>query len=353
MSDTNDFVTHANRKLFEAGDYPDKQFEISAEELAACAGESHVDIDSGHPSATSPLDGKLGYVTNRRVVEENGKAVLRGDVVLPTWLNDVLEAGKSNLSCTWDRAAKALRSVSLVQNPRIPDAVLMSAYAEFAGKRHSDSDLKDMQEMHDITCRQGAQCKPAEMAAPGGKERNLMTVGEMFAKLLGRKPDEQVTPEDLAEFGQNGASERSAVAPDPKVAILEAQLASLRAAGIQKDAIAFAEELVREGRLTPPESGAVIAEFCELAEEDATAPKVVTFSVGDEAKTGTRLDRMKARLMQRPAHQLFERVPGDGEAMFGFRIPDAATPKQASAEERARLLSLTPLGQATLNGKGN
>jgi len=71
------------------------------------------------------------------------------------------------LSCTWDRVTKHLTGLALVLKPRIEDAVLMAAFsaadtvsipADFAGARHSATDKADMQTIHDIAAKQGAEC---------------------------------------------------------------------------------------------------------------------------------------------------------------------------------------------------
>jgi hypothetical protein len=111
--------------LFKAGDYPDKSFAMTAEELAAVpASFVPVQLDLEHMPTV--LDGRLGQVES--VHSPDGGQTLMGHVRLASWLAKALGDAPVKLSCAWDRATKRLQKVSLVRNPRICDAELLAAF---------------------------------------------------------------------------------------------------------------------------------------------------------------------------------------------------------------------------------
>src|SRR5205085_1848082 len=108
------------------------------ENIAAALDFMPFPVDAGHPRVPSPLDGKLGEV--RKLVASEDGWDLYADVALPRWLNDALPPGACKVSLAWNRETKRPERLSLVMDPRIHDAVLMSAFAQFEGRRNSASD---------------------------------------------------------------------------------------------------------------------------------------------------------------------------------------------------------------------
>lgn len=121
-SEDGDMVVRSG-KLFEAGDYPDKNFSLSEEELAvAAAGFEPVKNDLEHRPTI--LDDSLGEVT---AVEARGRELF-GSVKIPRWLDSMLKDKPIKTSLTWDRTTKKIVGNSLVRNPRITDAQLVAAF---------------------------------------------------------------------------------------------------------------------------------------------------------------------------------------------------------------------------------
>lgn len=112
--------------IFRAGQYADKNFEMSPEELLAAANEFEpVPLDVEH--MPSIFDSKLGSLL---AVEPSADGwELYGVAKIPKWLND-LHGGEFPLkvSCTWTRDSKKLSKLALVKNPRVGDAALMAAF---------------------------------------------------------------------------------------------------------------------------------------------------------------------------------------------------------------------------------
>jgi hypothetical protein len=146
-------------KIFEAGNYPDKNFEMTPDELRrAAAAFQPVPIDLEHTPTV--LDGKLGMLEAVRVSSDG--RTLFGTVRLPRWLDDLLKDGERKVSCTWLAATKRLQKLALVMNPRVSDAALMTCFAQRHDTVHGQSLL---QQLHDQTARTGAICLPPPGAA--------------------------------------------------------------------------------------------------------------------------------------------------------------------------------------------
>jgi hypothetical protein len=146
-------------KIFEAGNYPDKNFEMTPDELRrAAAAFQPVPLDLEHTPTV--LDGKLGTLEAVRVSADG--RTLFGTVRLPRWLDDLLKDGERKVSCTWTAATKRLQKLALVMNPRVSDAALMTCFAQRHDTVHGQSLL---QQLHDQTARTGAICLPPPGAA--------------------------------------------------------------------------------------------------------------------------------------------------------------------------------------------
>lgn len=152
-------------KIFEGGDYEDKQFYITPEELAAAAAAfSPVPLDLEHMS--TPLDGKLGEL---RAVEVGADGwSLYGEVALPAVLDDLLEGTGRKVSATWDRGSKTLTGLALVNHPRISDAALMAAFAASSTRHDTYDGQRAIQAAHDLAAKSGALCDPEN---PNGTQR--------------------------------------------------------------------------------------------------------------------------------------------------------------------------------------
>jgi hypothetical protein len=129
-------------KLFQAGDYPDKSFSMTPEEMqrAVESFTDPVELDLEHVDTV--LQGKLGTVAR---IWTDGTSLM-GDVALPAWLDGLLTDGERKVSAEWDRATKTLRRLALVRNPRVPDAALMAAFsadvAAHAASQTADEEMR-------------------------------------------------------------------------------------------------------------------------------------------------------------------------------------------------------------------
>lgn len=160
-------VTRAG-KLWEAGDYPDKDFDMTPEEnwAAVEAFSGPISLDLEH--VPTILSGKLGDLT--QIALSNDGMDIDGTLEIPAWLDKVVGPEPIKVSCTWDRDSKTISGLALVVKPRVSDAAVMSAFAEFAdsqfaGKRHdTPSGQSLLQMMHDDAARAGAKCSRSNTA---------------------------------------------------------------------------------------------------------------------------------------------------------------------------------------------
>lgn len=338
--------------IFRAGNYEDKDFRADPEDLwAATLGFTAVPVDLEHTPTV--LESKLGTL-EKIELSPDGHA-LYGDVRLPKWLDDLLEAGERKVSCTWDRATKRLTGLALVRNPRISDAALMAA---FAGQRHSAADQADMQQIHDIAARQGAACRDANVDE---SERNPMATNDqdlnaqigLFGKFMRWMGNEQPqeAPAATAAFSAPSVTPTPAPAaaqPDPEKEALRAQLAQLRAQQIADRAAAFATEQIAANKALPAQRDAIVAAYSVAAADDAEHGQA-TFGAG---KT-SRVDALAALFTNAPTHALTQQmVPVTaGETVFGNLGRTATADDETrpmDPKHLARLLGMTPEGKAAL-----
>lgn len=112
--------------IFRAGQYSDKGFEMTPEELLTAANEFEpVPLDVEH--IPSIFDSKLGSLLAVEPSDDGWE--LYGVAKIPKWLNDIHgENEPIKVSCTWQRDTKKLNRLALVRNPRVGDAALMAAF---------------------------------------------------------------------------------------------------------------------------------------------------------------------------------------------------------------------------------
>lgn len=112
-------------KLFTTGDYPDKEFSLTPEEMAKAVDVfAPVPIDLQHTNTV--LDGKLGLLES--VEPSDDGTELFGMVAIPTWLDGLIDGSQRAVSTTWDKTTKTLKGLAIVTEARVDDAVMMAAF---------------------------------------------------------------------------------------------------------------------------------------------------------------------------------------------------------------------------------
>lgn len=247
-------------KLFQAGDYPDKNFSITAEEMATAATAFRpVDNDLEHRSTI--LDRKIGQLES---VQARG-AELFGTVVIPKWLNDTLGAEPLKVSLAWDRPTKRIIGNGLVLNPRVSDAQVCAAFARSTGQRRSNT-------------MNWKQRWDAFWSGLNSSEQ---------AEFNANPPVQPVT--------QTQVQTRSA---DPEVAQLRAQLRQRDTARLTDSGARFADDQEKAKKALPGEKKAITALFAVCAQHDARSRStdgndVAVFSDAGEVIDGDALKSLR------------------------------------------------------------
>jgi len=188
-------------EIFTAGNYPDKKFKLTADELPLVVQQfkAPVSLDLDHKTTIQRLDSKLGKLTS--IWHKDDK--IFGRVEIPEWLNNVAckdEEGNDlplQVSCAFG-PDKAIKKLALTDNPRVPTAAVFAAFSaahpdeakevkeelvsvgagELANESQFSSELikelvefakkntqthegqSVLQQVHDILARAGAICNP-------------------------------------------------------------------------------------------------------------------------------------------------------------------------------------------------
>lgn len=237
-------------KIFEAGDYPDKQFSLTADEAAkAVLNFRPVPINLSHTPTV--LDGKLGQLAEV-AFHSDGKTIL-GGASLPKWFDDLLDDDTRKVSCEWDRNEKRVVGLAVTPNPRVNDAVLMAAFSK------TEEPPKETLEM------------PVEL--------NEQEQG-WFKTMLSKFGKEEEPPKEK---------------PAPKAEPQESADAKFYReqfeASLRTRSAAFADELIKEGRLAPADKPKFSALHADLARADLS--QKATFS-----ENGTTTDFSRVELFE-------------------------------------------------------
>lgn len=228
----NDFVVKTGL-IFRAGDYPDKKFQMSPEEIIVAESEfQSAPLDIEHNK--SIFDGKLGELKAIKASEDGNN--LYGAAVIPKWLNDVIGTDPIKVSCTWNRESKKLEKLALVTNPRVSDAALMAAFSKheitqgkpteevvtefltwFAETSDKDQtwDGQDLlQSIHNMAARSGAVCTKAEMSTEDfvskDEAKGIQAIHDLTikkgAKCNFKDSMRSYYSEDISENNKNGVN---------------------------------------------------------------------------------------------------------------------------------------------------
>lgn len=381
-------------KIFEVGDYPDKEFALDeAEADAAIAAFAPVQADYEHRKG--PLDGKLGRLTR---VWREGRSLF-GEVELPDWLDAALADTGRKISLAWSHAPqKRIVGWGWVRTPRVTDATLFAAFSAaestFAGARHNTSDQKAIQQAHDSLhdghdqlLYAGAECNdstvlgyPVRMSASSEaqsprKEHTFMDEMTSWVRSMPQKVRSLLSGESTftGETERTNPSPPTPPAPTPPSAPptppaptppttppavpaeftarmdgLERELKAERDArfadrvsGLAAIARAEIEALISQGKVYPGEVDTLVASFTQDMVDDLVNPKQVTFSAGTETKQANRADLTRASLRARVPHGLTqEAIPVTIVAFGADNRPerkdvDIRTPDGAEAFARS------------------
>lgn len=302
-------------KVFELGNYPDKNFSLDGSEADESIATANAVLNDLEHKETV-LSGKLGHTRN---FSRNGLDVL-ADVCLPTWLDEVLGPEPLKVSLAFDENKRIVGN-ALTLNPRITDAQVSAAFAQFS---------------------QG------DPVVPRTETQENMPANEKELSAFRRF---------LALFSDaaTGVQKEPVDPKDAKIAELEAKLAKVKTtdtfsvededARRIKEAGDIAERYIGEGRAKPAEKAAIVKAFSDAMVSDN--PGVTAFSTDGSVKPGSGVTNLHAIYAARTPDKLAKfsgsasQIPASG----------AADGKGVSQERVDELLRLTDLGQTVIKGR--
>jgi hypothetical protein len=261
--------------IFRAGKYPDKGCEFSSDDLAQFVANFP---EGGVPVMSEHEDSLLGVAMDRhgarlvRIWTENGGSELHGEFRSPGWLDAALEGMRKTVSVGIDFAAKTLREISLVLNPRVVDAAVFalnfSRSPEFAALPSAEQTA-----FRDLA--QGPET-PAPAPARAFQDTSTMNFNQKVKAAVSLLTPEQRAQVGLTDAELDNAANFAAPAPDPR------DVSHARTLGKSER-----EALLREGYAVP--EGPFLALFTEAVKKDGGG--TVTFSQDGDVQTG---DQVKA-----------------------------------------------------------
>jgi len=342
-------------KLFEAGFFPDKNFDLLPDELESAVarwqvagGATPVDIEH----IPTVLSGKLGHVQDVWVGEDG--ISLFGKVAIPTWLDTAMDGEELRVSATWDRTTKDLVGLALVLNPRITDAAVMAAFTTAEQGKHPATQPTQpkagktggsfmgtafdmVKSFLDSAINGGgvtreellAALAPASNGNPAGGAIGtqpqlgappttpagaLPTAGTFATQQQGAIPGVTLPVPTNGQLGieQVVAYAQAAAQQSQANQALQQQMATLQKSYIEQMAVAFADNLIMvKHTAMPNERDAIIAAYRQNAWDDFNHPAQVTFGQGVQ---GTRIDALTFQYAVRTPHGFDKEFVQDGDA---------------------------------------
>ena len=264
-------------KIFEIGDYPDKEFSLSAEEADAAIQEfAPVNNDIEHKNTI--LDGCLGQLQK---VWRDGTSLF-GEVNIPQWLNNLRDKEPIKVSLTWNRQNKRIIGNALTINPRVSDAQIQAAFTAASPTEKSVEEHKNM------------TLKEKLLALLAGKTPDTVSEDELKAAFTA----EVITPPVVPPVVEPPAFSFDKASFDA----MQADNAALTARLVGNEAVRFYETQLKANKCLPCEQEAIVAQF-KLAVADDNAGKVA-FTADGTLNEGIRVKALKAAFDARPAHNL-------------------------------------------------
>lgn len=353
------YAVYPNSLLFRAGDYPDKKFHAAPEDLTQMAADWKP--VKGNIEHKKFLRGRAGVIPS--VWTEEAGAVLRGVVQIPLALDGLLTEQEKKVSLEINRKTKQASGFALTTDPRVDDAVLMSLDTADFERHDTPHGQRGMQELHDVSVRFGAVCseKNANMASSHENEavqaihdlacahgaqcdkvsqptrtrygysywsrensksqnaahrsgkRNRKMPKTLTQRLkdffLARDLDEEEAADFANELSREiGEKEPAGTHENADFSKLSQEIADLRKEVAKKDAASVVAEF--GDRIYPHEKDGLIALFAQAAADDARNEATLTFSIGEEEKSGSRVATLTTLLENRPRHEMLgEQMP--------------------------------------------
>lgn len=326
-------------KVFECGEYPDKNFSLTEEEAdEAIANFSPVSNDLEHKNTV--LDGQLGQL---RSVWRKGKE-LYGKVAVPDWFYNQVKGSKPlKVSLAWNKGQKRIVGNALTLNPRIKDAQLVAAFNEASSLDIGGNIVKT--KFQEIIEGLKAKFSKGELAESDFDIEKAEFADDTAPEPAGEtkppavEPNAQPAPAaqptgDAAKFAEENATLRSINT-------------GLQAKMLDNEAAAFVDGAIKAGKVFPSERQPLIAQFKQAAQDD-NADKAC-FSGSGELVEGPRLKALREGVDARPVSKLV------GESLVGadelvVMSADGGSAQKMSDSRRQELINTGSI-KVTKEGK--
>ncbi|MDR3691188.1 MAG: hypothetical protein P4L46_17540 [Fimbriimonas sp.] len=302
-------------KVFEAGEYPDKGFAISSEELAdrvrAFAG---VDLDLEH----SPFRDLLGHRLGRleRIWLDGRNAM--GRLAIPRWLHELC-GGHLQTSLTFDHA-KNIVGCALTLSPRIRDAEVAAAFSIAQAEPPASPPNQETEPMHQtLTDRLRVLFKKApDAVTEAGIDPAELDAA--FAVPTPARPEAQIDPSIAAQLSEFRTTNERLVT-----------------AHVATAAERFADETIRASKAVPAQRASLAALFKAAAIADGQGR--IRFSEDGQIAEGSNLAALRELFKDAVPHSLFTTQIPNADPNADTDAPDASMVE--------RLRQSTHLGRLT------
>lgn len=321
FKETRDDGTVVRRgKVFEAGDFPDKDVAFDEGDLDHAV-NTFQPVENDLEHASTILDGKLGRLAR---VWKRGKELF-GEVELPAWLDKVIGDEPIKVSLAFDRSKKIVGN-ALVLRPRIADAAIMSAFSSShpsviskgdKPEEHKPMKLKDaIKHLFGLDKVEDLDVEVTLPEAPAASSPSTPAP---------ETPAPTATPEAAPAFSQE---------VDARFAAMEAQLLS-------EKAFAFADEVIRNKKSLPAQRDQIAAMFSQAVKADAGSGPV--FSAETNALVeGTQVKALRSFFESAPTHHFSGEAFANDAAVVLFGNSGS---NGMNGDRKNQLLGLSALGQ--------
>lgn len=262
-------------KVFEVGDYPDKEFSLSDQE-ADTAVSTFAPVNANLEHRESLVD---GYIGGLKRLWKDGKELF-GEIAIPQWLDAIArdrgEPVKPSLE--WDRDSKKVVGIAYTLSPRISDAALMAAFSLYNDKGAADNAPE--------------RKAPVKFPALTALFRKAgATDEEIAAASKELEPTPATPPANFSETVEFKAMQATIDAQKTALAELSARFADAEKKANAAPVLGELNEMVKAGRITPAEREKYEAQalkdlsaFTEYALPEIRKRDRALFSTGDVLK---------------------------------------------------------------------
>jgi hypothetical protein len=313
-------------KVFEAGDFPDKQVEFDEDDLETAV-QTFAPVHNDLEHVSSILDGNLGKLEK---VWKKGKELF-GEVSIPSWLDDVIGDDPIKVSLAFDRSKRIVGN-ALVLRPRIADAAIMSAFSLATHQPTTTPKAKPPMKLKEAIKTffglDRIEDLEQEVTLPEGLSAPV-------------KPDEAVPTAPAPTF-----SDPEKMAMEARLKAMETQFSTLSKQALTDRAFLFADETIRAKKALPAQRDQIAQMYAQAVTADANGGPV--FSEGKGIVEGTQVAALKEFFNAAPTHTLAGEAISDSSILIFGKPGNQAGMDE---EKKKKLLEMSSLGRAATGGK--